>query len=1003
MKIHVTHNSFVFYTVVSMAFLLFLPGFKKAFSQDTIEVGGTLTQNANWTAENIYIVTDNILVFEGITLTIEAGTTVKFDQGRGLNIEGGSLRINGTAADSVKMVLNQNTNGNLNWQGLTINSVTRPGEVEIKYAIIKGAVIGIKGQSSRHVQVKNSKITNSFFIGINLVNSSYWKIENNLLEHNFVGVEIHASGFGNQSTGNFMYRNIFSNFVSNISIQSSSLGACFNNTIENNIIKEATQGIWLFSSSQGVAANTQIKRNLIYKNGIENDGFGIFASMDSVSIYENIFWRNKTAVVFNSSSDSYFHNNNIYENENGLFFRNNTSQLRIGNNTFTGNTEDILRFLANEDVVFSGNNIFRNVRDSATVKNLTPFDVNISDNYWGTTTDSIIQQLLYDVNDDPSLGELVFQPILNNENTAAPISAPYRFYRQVVGNKNRFTWESNPESNLEGYRIFHGEFQLYSFSDSTSLITDTIFEMPIQGSEEYAIAAYSQLPINSGKNQFKGFKSPYAFARQIPYAGEDTILCNTIEFFDLHGVTIPPDFTDLIWTTGGDGSFNDPSQPDPRYFPGKDDIETGQVRLTVSILLQDEIFQDEISLHFTPEPYVFAGFDTYLAAGNGFLAEDAVADNYSTILWQTNGDGSFDDPLNLIALYTPGPTDIATGRVTLTLHGISEWCPAASDSLTLFINQAYSLNGRAWKGNLPLPGNPILAIIQNDEENPLPQSYISITDDTGNFEFAELIKGKYILYLPADTLENSGFISGYYVGQSRWQNAFVIDIKGNTFDIDIRQMKIETQLPAGVGSISGRFAKPGDLPPGLQTFCIPWFRSSTLEFCDEGLSNVSILLFSLSKQRIYAHALTDEQGYFHFNNLPFGSYIIEAELAGFRSESSAVIQISSESSSMSGIEAFIGFDDIIDIFVPETLPGEAKWFVYPNPANHVLNIRSENFNDKTHVDYSIYDLFGRKLSAGSEQSFNEIISIDVRFLKSDMYILKIESTEENKSFIFRKN
>jgi hypothetical protein len=419
--------------------------------------------------------------------------------------------------------------------------------------------------------------------------------------------------------------------------------------------------------------------------------------------------------------------------------------------------------------------------------------------------------------------------------------------------------------------------------------------------------------------------------------------------------------------------------------------------------LQNEVFHDEITLYFSPEPYVFAGFDSYLAAGNSFLAGDAIADNYSTILWQTNGDGSFDDPSSLITLYTPGSADIAKEKVTLTLNVESDWCPATSDSLTLFIKQTYSLYGRAWKGSVLLPGNPILAILQNDDENPLPQRYISFSDETGNFEFTELIEGNYILYLPADTLEKTGFLPGYYVGQSRWQNAYVIDLKGNTYELDIRQMQQETQLPEGVGSISGRFAKPEVIPPGLHYLCIPWFRSSTMEFCNEGLSNVSFLLFSLSKQRIYAHALTDEQGFFHFNNLPFGSYIIEAEFAGYSSLSSAVIQISSESPSMSGVEAFINFENVIEIVFPEIPPVTTKWFAYPNPAHFLLNIQSDFFNDKSQIHYAIYDLYGRKIIGGYEQSSGGILSIDVHFLESDMYIVKVESVNENISFLFRKN
>jgi len=985
-----------------MALWVMLSFTQKAFTTNTIEVGGIIELNTTWTSENIYIVTDNVLLFQGVSLQIEEGTTVKFNPGTGLNIEGGQLQINGTVADSVIMIPNHGPNETWNWQGISINSVTKPGEVVITYASIRGAVIGIKGQSSRYVDITHSKISHSFFIGINLVNSSFWNIENNLLEHNYIGTEISATGFGNQSTRNLIHRNTFSNFVINVSIHSSSLGACFNNTVENNLIKDATHGIWLFSSSQGVAVNTQISQNLIYNNGFENEGFGIFASMDSVSIFENILWQNKTAVVFNSSSNSFFHQNSIFQNENGLFLRNNANQLRIGNNTFTQNKKDVVSFLANEAVSFRGNNIFRNLRDSAIVKNLTPFSVNITSNYWGTNSNIRLGRMFYDVNDDASLGELIYHPFMMDAVISAPISAPYQFYRQVVGNKNRFTWRANPESNLEGYRIFYNYWGLYSFSDSTTFINDTIFEMPLHDSQHFAISAYNQTSANSDKQQFEGNKSPYAFAIQIPYAGQDTILCNTAEFFDISDATVPADYSTLLWKTDGDGNFDNPSLLSPTYTPGSNDLANGQVKLTLAVTKEHESFDDEMVLHFAPQPEVFAGNDSYLAIGGSFPTELAQASNYSSLFWETTGDGFFDDPSVLNTFFTPGSSDIVKGNVTLILNVESAWCPGKSDTLTLFLNRAHSLRGRTWQGNQPLPGNPVVAVLQNNESTPLPKRYLSYADESGNFEFPELTEGKYILYLPSDTLNKTGFIPGYYADNSRWQDAFFINLIGNTYDTDLKLIPPQAQLPAGIGSISGQFLKPQVLPAELQILCTPWFRNSNLNFCSEGLSNVSILLFSISKQRIYAHTLTNDKGEFHFQNLPYGSYVVEAELAGYNSEASAIFELTEQAPHLHGIEAYFNNNNIV-INAPVKTYSANKGSLYPNPASSLLNFRSKSLNDNTLTPFSVYDLSGRKIMSGEKQSYGGILSVNIQSLKPGLYIVKIETTGEELTFYFRKN
>ncbi|MBN2316290.1 MAG: DUF4347 domain-containing protein [Sedimentisphaerales bacterium] len=43
------------------------------------EVSGVIESDTTWTSENLYIVTGNLLVEEGVTLTIEPGTTIQFD------------------------------------------------------------------------------------------------------------------------------------------------------------------------------------------------------------------------------------------------------------------------------------------------------------------------------------------------------------------------------------------------------------------------------------------------------------------------------------------------------------------------------------------------------------------------------------------------------------------------------------------------------------------------------------------------------------------------------------------------------------------------------------------------------------------------------------------------------------------------------------------------------------------------------------------------------------
>src|SRR3954463_12356597 len=70
------------------------------FSQTNVS-GGIYT-NTTWTAANSpYIVTDTVVVFPGVTLTIDPGVTVKFDSLIRLEIRQARLLAVGTQIDSI--------------------------------------------------------------------------------------------------------------------------------------------------------------------------------------------------------------------------------------------------------------------------------------------------------------------------------------------------------------------------------------------------------------------------------------------------------------------------------------------------------------------------------------------------------------------------------------------------------------------------------------------------------------------------------------------------------------------------------------------------------------------------------------------------------------------------------------------------------------------------------------------------------------------------------------
>ena len=83
----------------------------------TIEVGGTIGQDTIWTSDDVYLVTSNITVSAGITLTIEAGTVVKFNSGRQLNVSSGALVAKGAAGNEIVFTSYRDDEYGGDWEG----------------------------------------------------------------------------------------------------------------------------------------------------------------------------------------------------------------------------------------------------------------------------------------------------------------------------------------------------------------------------------------------------------------------------------------------------------------------------------------------------------------------------------------------------------------------------------------------------------------------------------------------------------------------------------------------------------------------------------------------------------------------------------------------------------------------------------------------------------------------------------------------------------------------
>jgi hypothetical protein len=980
---------------VAVMVVLLMAATGKSLQAADILVGGVLNTNTTWTGQNTYIVIETIEVPTGITLNIEAGANILFNRTTGLRVEGGRLIATGNANDSIFMLPNHHPGDNWYWQGLTVNGITNQNFVRLSHARIAHATTGITGNAADFVVLERNSIDNNLLAGIVINNGSSWQITYNQVINNINGLEILANNPDSQATDNHIRDNHFKNLETNIRLESGSFSPISDNIIEYNLLEFAENGIVMLSTSQGIAMNNLVQYNIIFQHGSNNSGFGLQCSMNNSTITNNIFFSNRTALELNAANLN-IENNSFHDNGQDLLIREGASNVTLQHNTFSAAGNNVVSFLSVDGVVFAGNTISGNTGLTGSVQNLTPVDVSIAGNFWDTVQHEIIEEMLYDGNDDPALGFFAYEPFLPVPSLPAPMSPPLRVFAQHVRdeaantNKTRIWWRGNKEENLEGYRVYFGDFADFSFTGVVdSILTDTVIHLPHLESSGIGVTALDE-SWNTDQAQLLGHESVYGMATFLPWAGDDASICATQALYNIQHSTAPFNNGLLNWSSNGDGAFSNPSILRPVYFPGNGDRENGQVRLTLTLTQPEGSLSDSFVLNIWPKPTVDAGPDVIITPEEAFESTFASASNYHHILWESSGDGVFTDASSLLTRYFPGDNDIAVGKAILTLTASSDFCGSVTASMNVLIKNAFSVSGRLHTGSLMPANHPVIATRLNDPPA-YPKRTLTFTDDNGAFSFDALFEGDYVFYAPSDTLHQQLHVSAYHPTYTYWQDAFVHKLNSDIFGLDVRMEPLKHLLPMGEGSISGQFAVGSISIFDAGTHCVPWFGESEHGDCEQGLSNVSIFLLGDSEQVIYRHTLTDFFGRFSFRELPFGQYVLKAEMAGYTAETSSIIELTPEDPSVGGIDLHFTNDQVIAFNIPESSKVTATGIhIYPNPVKSQLFVDIEQLDRSQPVDLSIYNSMGRLVMKERWLSGAAEIHATVDHLHGGLYVLRLQ-------------
>ena len=357
------------------------------FTTQATNVSGGIYANTTWSFLNSpYIVTDTVVVFPGVTLTIEAGVVVKFADHKYIEIRQANLIAIGTALDSITFTSNNASPtpgiwGVANTGGIWLNGNCSCTDSFI-YCNVKYATIGVRQSLSSGAIIKHCNFTK-----------------------NVIGFTSFGS---NVDTSNFTY-----NTTTGINgISTNSLNYC---NISNNGF--GCDGLQIGNMNNCTVNYNQTGMHYIQDSKINNSTFkynqtGINAPTYSYRIFKNCSIDSNTVggITIGGYGDSLINCEIKYNNGNGVYAQYGSPPYLVITKCIIENNVTGVEVISSPIVIFC-NKICNNSTHDLYYNVVSGSNANYSNNYWCSTDSTTIASHIYDGYDNISLGLVSFMPI----------------------------------------------------------------------------------------------------------------------------------------------------------------------------------------------------------------------------------------------------------------------------------------------------------------------------------------------------------------------------------------------------------------------------------------------------------------------------------------------------------------------------------------------------------------------------------------------------------------
>ncbi len=340
-------------------------------AQSGTNVTGIITSNTTWTQANSpYTLTGNVLVNNGVTLTIDVGTTV--------NLGSYYIEVNGTLQAI-----------GTNAQPITFN----------------GGQITFTQSSTNWIESTGAGcIIQDAIVSSTLSISSSANISDNIMQGTSVNIADSSSSILISGGSPIISDNTISSYYYGVDISAGTP------TINGNLISDSDWGIFVSGTSSAITCSPTIFSNILYNDpvGIIINGLSIFSGTATVTL--NVITDSQGSQAFNPASGG----------SAGIVISSGETSSYVCDvtyNTVSGNSYGI-SVCGAPVTILTNNNIYGN--QYYNIYLTFNSNVNATSNWWGTTDPDAISQTIYDYYKDFNLGVVTYSPFLTTPNAEAP-------------------------------------------------------------------------------------------------------------------------------------------------------------------------------------------------------------------------------------------------------------------------------------------------------------------------------------------------------------------------------------------------------------------------------------------------------------------------------------------------------------------------------------------------------------------------------------------------------